>query len=143
MGVDHDGVHEISDRFVDELAALDPIAATYLGVPGGEEELTDYSPDGHRARAELARRSLAAVEAAEPRDDSERIAKAVFTERVGLDLELHEIGADMSALNVIASPAQELRQVFDLMPTDTPEQWHTIARRLSVVPEALLGLRAG
>ncbi|TDD53943.1 DUF885 domain-containing protein [Saccharopolyspora elongata] len=143
MGVDHSGVHEISDQFVSELVALDPVAGTYLGVPGRDEELTDYSPDGHRARAELARRSLAAVQAADPADDSERVAQAVFAERVGLDLELHEIGADMAALNVIASPVQELRQVFDLMPTDTPEQWRTIARRLSVMPEAVLGLRAG
>jgi uncharacterized protein (DUF885 family) len=143
MGVDHSGVHEISDRFVDELVVLDPIAGTYLGVPGGDEELTDYSPDGHQARAELARRSLAAVQAAKPADDSERIAQAVFAERIGLDLELHEIGADMAALNVIASPVQELRQVFDLMPTDTPEQWRTIARRLAAMPQAVQGLRAG
>ncbi|TDD09213.1 DUF885 domain-containing protein [Saccharopolyspora terrae] len=143
MGVDHNGVHAISDRFVDELAALDPIASTYLGLPGGEEQLTDYSPDGHRARAELAARSLAEVREAEPADDAERIAKAVFTERIGLDLELHEIGADMSSLNVIASPAQELRQVFDLMPGDTDADWRTIGRRLSAMPEAVLGLRAG
>src|SRR5690606_36996143 len=109
MGADHEGVHEISDRFVDELAELDPIAATYLGVPGGEDELTDYSPDGHRARAELARRALEAVRRAEPADESERIARAVFVERVGLDVELHEAGADMSSLNVIASPVQDLR----------------------------------
>ncbi|MBQ0923202.1 DUF885 domain-containing protein [Saccharopolyspora endophytica] len=143
MGVDHNGVHAISDRFVDELAALDPIASTYLGLPGGEEQLTDYSPDGHRARAELAARSLAEVRQAEPADEAERIAKAVFTERIGLDLELHEIGADMSSLNVIASPAQELRQVFDLMPGDTDADWRTIGRRLSAMPEAVLGLRAG
>ncbi|RRO14873.1 DUF885 domain-containing protein [Saccharopolyspora rhizosphaerae] len=143
MGVDHNGVHAISDRFVDELAALDPVASTYLGLPGGDEELTDYSPDGHRARADLAARSLAAMREAEPTDDSERVAQAVFTERVGLDLELHEIGADMSSLNVIASPPQELRQVFDLMPTGSAEDWRTIARRLSAMPQAVLGLRAG
>ncbi|KEI44268.1 DUF885 domain-containing protein [Saccharopolyspora rectivirgula] len=143
MGADHEGVHEISDRFVDELAELDPIAATYLGVPGGEDELTDYSPDGHRARAELARRALEAVRRAEPADESERIARAVFVERVGLDVELHEAGADMSSLNVIASPVQDLRQVFDLMPAQTPEDWQHIARRMAAVPEAVRGLRAG
>ncbi|GAA0540566.1 hypothetical protein GCM10011581_38240 [Saccharopolyspora subtropica] len=136
-------MHEISDRFVDELVALDPVAATYLGVPGHDHELTDYSPDGYQARAELARRSLAAVRAAEPRDDSERIAQAVFAERVGLDLELHEVGADMASLNVIASPVQELRQVFDLMPIETPEHWRTLARRLAAVPESVRSLRAG
>jgi uncharacterized protein (DUF885 family) len=143
MPSDQQGVHQLSDRFVDELAALDPIAGTYLGVPGCDEELTDYSPDGHRARAELARRALAEVRAAEPVSDQERIAQAVFLERVGLDVELHEAGSDMSALNVIASPVQELRQVFDLMPTGTADQWRTIARRLSRMPSAVSGLRAG
>jgi uncharacterized protein (DUF885 family) len=128
---------------VDELAAADPIAATYLGIPGGEERLTDYSPEGHQERAELTRRAERAVRAAEPAGERESIARAVFLERTGLDLQLHEVGADMSALNVIASPVQELRQVFDLMPTDTPDQWRTVAGRLSRMPEAVRNLRAG
>ncbi len=135
-------VHEICDRFVDDLAALDPIAATYLGIPGGDDRLTDFSPDGHGERGELARRALAGVVAAEPADAAERIAKAVFTERVGIDVELHEAGEDIRSLNVIASPVQELRQVFDLMPTDTAEQWRTIARRMDAMPAAVNGLRA-
>jgi uncharacterized protein (DUF885 family) len=143
MPSDPQGVHQISDRFVDELAVLDPIAATYLGIPGGDEELTDYSPDGYRARAELARRAVAEVSAADPVGEEERIAQAVFLERVGLDVELHEAGADMSALNVIASPVQELRQVFDLMPTESADEWRTIARRLSAMPSAVTGLCAG
>ncbi|GAB3281244.1 DUF885 domain-containing protein [Parasphingorhabdus pacifica] len=137
------GVHQISDRFVDDLAGLDPIVATHLGIPGGDEELTDFSPDGYRARAELARRAVAEMSAAEPVDEGERVAKAVFLERVGLDVELHEAGADMSALNVIASPVQELRQVFDLMPSKTEEHWRTIAKRLSAMPSAVSGLRSG
>ncbi|NHD17371.1 MULTISPECIES: DUF885 domain-containing protein [Actinopolyspora] len=136
------GVHEISNRYVEELAALDPITATSLGIPVRQQELTDYSPDGHRARGELARRTLADMSAAEPADDAETVAKAVFTERVGLDVELHDAGADMSSLNVIASPVQELRQVFDLMPGDTSEQWHDIAKRMSAMPGAVKGLIA-
>ncbi|MBE9373120.1 DUF885 domain-containing protein [Saccharopolyspora sp. HNM0983] len=148
MRADHEGVHEICDRYVDELVALDPVAGTYLGLPGGEsssgeEQLTDYSPDGYRARAELTRRSREAAAAAEPGDESERVAQAVFLERTGVDLALHEAGEDMAALNVIASPVQDLRQVFDLMPGDTPEQWRTIARRLAAMPEAVRGVRAG
>ncbi|WP_114453110.1 DUF885 domain-containing protein [Halopolyspora algeriensis] len=143
MPSEQHGVHQISDRFVEELAELDPITATALGIPGRDEELTDYSPEGHRARAELARRAVDEVAAAEPADESERVAQAVFLERVGLDIELHDAGADMASLNVIASPVQELRQVFDLMPTDTPEQWRTVARRLSAMPSAIRGLQEG
>ncbi|GAA3434722.1 hypothetical protein GCM10018954_043260 [Kutzneria kofuensis] len=43
---------------------------------------------------------------------------------------------------MIASPVQDLRQLFDLMPTETAEQWSTIATRLTKVPQALAGLRA-
>ncbi|GDY30358.1 DUF885 domain-containing protein [Gandjariella thermophila] len=135
------GVHQISDRYVAEHAALNPNAATYLGILGHDEELTDFSPDGHAARAELAERALREVEAAEPADDSERNAKAVFLERIGLELEIHEAGLDESALNVIASPVQDVRQVFDLMPTGTAEEWAVIAKRLAKVPAALRGLR--
>ncbi|KAA2256524.1 DUF885 domain-containing protein [Solihabitans fulvus] len=136
------GVHGISDQYVDEYAALDPIEATHLGITGHDDALTDFSPEGHQARHEVSARALRDIEAAEPADDSERAAKAVFRERVGLMTELHEAGQDESALNVIASPVQALRDVFDLMPTDTPEQWAVIAKRLAAMPNAIVGLRA-
>lgn len=136
-------MHTASDRYVEDLAALDPIEATFLGISGGEDELTDYSPDGHRARADLAARALGRVGRAEPVNEAERVAQAVFQERVGVALELHETGASMAELNVIASPVQQLRQVFDLMPGDAAEQWQHIARRLAAMPEAVRGLCAG
>ncbi|GHF86140.1 uncharacterized protein (DUF885 family) [Amycolatopsis bartoniae] len=135
-------VHEICDRFVDDFAAAHPVAATELGIPGYDDQLTDYSPEGHAARAALSRRALDEIRRAEATDPAERSAKAVFTERVGLDLEISEAGLDLAALNVIASPVQDLRMVFDLMPTDTEEQWATIAARLAKVPGAVDGIRA-
>jgi uncharacterized protein (DUF885 family) len=134
-------VHQICDRFVEDFAAAHPTAATELGIPGYDDQLTDYSPEGHAARAALAKRALAAIGAVEPADAAERAAKAVFTERVGLELEIHDAGLDKAALNVIASPVQELRMVFDMMPTDTADQWATIATRLGKVPAALDGVR--
>src|SRR4029079_8449443 len=46
-------------------------------------------------------------------------------------------GAEEARLNNIESPVQILRQVFDLMPTATAEDWAVIARRLSGLPYAL------
>ncbi|WP_309112894.1 DUF885 domain-containing protein [Saccharothrix sp.] len=137
------GVHGISNQFVVDYAAADPLAATFIGTPGHDDELTDYSPDGHAARKEIAQRALAAITAAEPADKSEADAKAVFLERVGLDLEIHEAGLWEGELNVIAGPVQSLREVFDLMPTDNAEQWATIAKRLAAMPDAVANLRAG
>jgi len=45
-------IFDISHRYVDEIAALDPNLATAIGVPGHERELTDYSPAGHEAIAD-------------------------------------------------------------------------------------------
>lgn len=37
-------IYSLSDRFIDEMAALDPLAATYLGVAGYDDKMTDFSP---------------------------------------------------------------------------------------------------
>lgn len=135
-------VHHLCNDFVRDYAAAHPVEATHLGIAGHDDEMTDYSPDGHAARAALARKALAGVRAAEPGSADEVVAAAVFDERIGLELELHDAGLDMAALNALASPVQEIRAVFDLMPTDTAPDWAAIARRMSRVPDALRGLRA-
>ncbi|MFC6090427.1 DUF885 domain-containing protein [Saccharothrix lopnurensis] len=137
------GVHGISNQFVADYAAADPLTATFIGKPGHDDRLTDFSPEGHAARHELSKKALAAVAAAEPADKSEADAKAVFLERIGLEVELHEAGLTESNLNVIASPVQSMREVFDMMPTGTADDWAVIARRLAAVPDALADLRAG
>ncbi|OQO92129.1 hypothetical protein B1813_07665 [Saccharomonospora piscinae] len=135
-------VHEISDRFVDDFAAAHPVLATVIGTDKHDAQLTDYSPEGHAAREALLRTALRDMSAAEPADDSERLAKAVFVERVGSELEVHETGLQEAALNTIASPPQDVRMVFDLMPTATTRDWETIAARLTQVPAAFDGVRA-
>ncbi|ONI79248.1 hypothetical protein ALI144C_25800 [Actinosynnema sp. ALI-1.44] len=137
------GVHEASERFVDEYATLDPIAATYAGLTGYESEMTDFSPDGDRQRAELNARYLRQIEAMEPADDSERAAKAHFLERVGIDVELHEAGLTTGHLNVIASTVQNVRAIFDLLPTETAEDWAGVRTLLGKVPAAVDGIKAG
>ena len=71
---------------------LDPISATYLGLPGYDDVLTDLSPDGYAARADLTRRALADATAATPVDEREQVAKDAFLERLGLEVELDEAG---------------------------------------------------
>ena len=51
-------VFRLADSYVDELCALDPFTATGLGIPGHDDEVTDYSPDGVEARVDLDRRTL-------------------------------------------------------------------------------------
>ncbi|MEN9606740.1 MAG: hypothetical protein RL605_568, partial [Actinomycetota bacterium] len=42
-------------------------------------------------------------------------------------------------VNVIASPAQGIREIFDLSPTATEGDWQNLATRLNAVPEAVDG----
>jgi uncharacterized protein (DUF885 family) len=134
-------VHQICDQYVEEYAALHPVDATAMGVPGYDDQLTDYSPQGHQARGDLARKAEARVRAAVPTDDSERTAQAIFLERIGVELEMYDAGLKLASLNVLASPVQEIRMIFDLMPRQTDDDWRAIAARMAKVPDALDGVR--
>lgn len=130
-------VDAIADAHFDAAIALSPMDATSLGVPGHDTELDDLSPDGFDAHVDLARRTLRALADARPVDAVDAVTIAAMRERLGLQLEIAETGWDRAALNNLASPVQACREVFDLMPTDTEEQWSTITTRLREVPRAL------
>jgi uncharacterized protein (DUF885 family) len=130
-------VDAVAETHFDAVVAASPIEATYLGVPGGEGELDDFSPDGYAHHVQIARATLARLERVEPVDDVDRVTVAAMRERLGLTVETHEAGYDRMQLNVIASPLQACRDVFDLMPSATQADWATIAARLGRVPTAL------
>ncbi|MGI8529571.1 MAG: DUF885 domain-containing protein [Geodermatophilaceae bacterium] len=132
-------VDALADSYLDDLCALDPLSATSFGVPGHDDRLPDLSPDGHAERSQLRRRTLEALADTVGVDASDAVTIAALREELELAEELRAAGADLCDLNVIASPPQSVRDVFDLMNTDTAEDWATIATRLSAVPEALAG----
>jgi len=134
-------VFDIAHRYVDDLAALDPSGATSWGVPGHDAEMTDYSPDGSDAVADLDRRTLRDLAAAPVENEHDRIARDVMTERFGVRLDNHAAGEPLRALRIIASPMSSIRSVFDQMPRATEEHWSNIAARLALVPRAIDGFR--
>lgn len=131
-----------TDRYVEELCALDPLTATYVGVAGHDAELPDLSPDGMQAVEELNRAAYADVAAIKPVDEREQVAKDAFLERVGLDIEFAEAQLDRKFVSVITSGIHNLREVFDLMPTDTEDDWVAIGARLAGMPDAVAGYTA-
>jgi uncharacterized protein (DUF885 family) len=133
-------VDEVADTYVDVVATLDPLEATFAGITGHDAEMTDLTPDGFAERTAAAKQVLADLATATARDERETVAADAMRERLGLQLEMHEVGLDRS-LNNITSPAHWVREAFDLMPTDTDEQWGDIAARLRAVPGALDGYR--
>jgi uncharacterized protein (DUF885 family) len=132
-------VDRIADTYLDRSLALHPTKATRIGIPGYDHLLTDYSPEGIAARAELDRATLADLDGVVPEDAIDRVSVEAIRERLGVSVDLADSGADESDLNVIASPVQDVRSIFDLMPTQTAEQWATIAARLRAVPQAMQG----
>jgi hypothetical protein len=91
-------IDALCDAYVEDCCALDPLAATSIGVAGHEHELTDFSPAGF--------------------DDREAAANDAFLERTRLEIELEEAGVNRSRMSVLWSPLHEIRGVFDLMPTE-------------------------
>jgi uncharacterized protein (DUF885 family) len=130
-------VDRIANDYLDGLVELSPILATVLGIAGHDEDLDDFSPAGHRAWADLRRKTLDALTRATPVDDIDRVTIAAMQERLGLADETYAAGLDEMSLNVLASPLQGIRDIFDLMPTDTDAQWVTFAARMTKVPGAL------
>ena len=134
-------VDEIAERHLDRTAAADPVSATYAGIKGYDDRLTDVSPAGHAARAALARETLAELDRAVPVDATDAVTVAALRERLGLELERHELGLDLASLNNIESPVQIFRDVLDVTPADTDDDWATVAARLGAVPAAVDGYR--
>ena len=48
----------LSDTYVEQYARLDPIGATFAGINGFDDRLTDFSPDAAGERADHARSTL-------------------------------------------------------------------------------------
>lgn len=132
-------IDAIAEDWVDTVAEQYPTLATYIGRFEHDARLDDLSPEGTERAAAAARATLAALAAAEPVDAVDVVTRADLSAELELRLALHDAGAHQRDLNVIASPAQELRNVFDLMPTATVEDWATISARLAAVPAALSG----
>jgi uncharacterized protein (DUF885 family) len=135
-------IFDLADRYVADVAALDAFAATMLGVPGREEDMTDHSPDGVEARAELTRSTLRELERTDPYSAADRVCRDFMIERLSLDVQRHDAGEGWRALANIASPVQSMRMIFDLCPRDTEDDWRHISVRMAKVPASVDGLEA-
>jgi len=130
-------IDDIANRYVEDWAPLNPVGATFVGILGYDDKLTNLSPAGFEAQADLARRALADLRPEEPGNEQERVAKEAMLERLGRELALHDAGEVISEVNVISSPLHGVRSVFDLMPTEGAEAAAAIAARMAAVPTAL------
>lgn len=136
---------QVADTYVDAFIELDPIAGTYLGVAESSRRLPDFSPAGQEALAELARTTLAKLDAAEQLpgadSDAERRCGRLLRERLTAELAVHEADEGLRKVSNLFSPAHNVREVFTVTPTETDEDWAAVVDRLRAVPAALEGYR--
>ena len=140
-------IDTIAEEWLDTYAELVPELRVYLGRAGQEGEYSDYSPAGSAALVEAGEKVLARIKDVAPADDIDAVTKLEVIRTIELETAKHAAGFPQRNLNVIASPAQEMRDIFDLMPTATETDWEHIAERMHNLPAAMNGyiesLRSG
>lgn len=129
----------VADAYVETLGRLSPSFRTMLGLEGDESELDDFSPAGLASQDAERTAVLGKLSRIKPEDDVDVITQAAMRERLALEGELYDSGEQFADLNVIASPLQGIRDIFDLMSTDSAQDWDAVAGRMANVPGAIAG----
>jgi uncharacterized protein (DUF885 family) len=132
-------IDKIAEDWVATIVDLDPDAAIWMGVEGRIGEIGDYSPAGHDKLVAEAKKVVAALAAEKPVDEVDEVTKTDITSELELEIAAADAGYHLRDLNVIASPAQGIREIFDLMPTESEADWSVISTRLGNVPGAVDG----
>lgn len=136
-------VFALSDALVNDLAEVQPVSATMAGIPGHDDRWDDYSVAGQK-RVEtlfgLYQEKLAGL----PRgsDPREQVASDVMAEYLELQMDIFRHQEHLLDLNSIASPFQNIRQVFDVMDRSSQAAWENIIRRLETIEQAAWSYQA-
>ena len=132
-------IDAIAETWVDTELDLFPEYRVYLGRAGHEGEYADYSPEGAERVISEVRRALASIQGATPVDAVDEITRMDLSRELQLQIDKHDAGFDQRDLNVIASAPQTMRDIFDVMPTDSEEDWSHVATRMRNLPAAMDG----
>lgn len=129
----------IADAWVAKMAELSPSFATYIGRKGFDDKLDDFSPEAIQDHLEESKKFYQQIKNSAVTDKVDAVTKDAMLEDFELEFEMHESGLWKRNLDVIASPAQGIREIFDLSPTDGEDAWENLAKRMRSVPEAIDG----
>ncbi|MBG6065452.1 DUF885 domain-containing protein [Micromonospora ureilytica] len=140
-------IEDFADRLLCDMASLDPCTAV---VEAGEQDvdgLTDYSPEGHQARADLAARALRELESLGDAPPAAGPLHAHLAERLHTRIAFHDAGEDLRELHTAATgPLQLIRQAVEAaVPSrDTEgaafeEAWARVGARMAAIPATLDG----
>ena len=132
-------IDNLADSYLAQLAANYPSFATSIGLASGAADMDDYSPEAIERDLKIDQSTLSALQVLEPKNDVDRVTKDALSQQLILDMEFHAAGLHYRDLNNIASPAQGIRDVFDVSPTATVTDWENLASRMRKVKDALAG----
>jgi uncharacterized protein (DUF885 family) len=132
----------LCDEYLARWAALDPVEAGMRGISGASGAATDYSPDGHAARAELIERTLTTLSALPVTGDADRLAALFLRERLEAQAAWHAAGEPLRELRTPIGRVSSLRDSADLMPRGDDDGWRDIASRLEAIPVMFASWRA-
>jgi uncharacterized protein (DUF885 family) len=133
-------VYALSDRFVDDIAALRPMEATFAGVGGHDHRWGDLGPDGVAATADLLRRTRADLAALPPGDDRwSRLAVRVLDDDLAMQLEEHASGDPLRDIRHMASTVPDMREALEVLACDSSDGRDAVVGRLEGYADALTG----
>lgn len=129
-------IFRLSDDYITEATKLSPITATFLGIPGYDDKLDDFSLEGSKKKPELIRKTLHTLANMPPQNEDDRIAASVMHERLSSELALFDSHETQLVCAVIASPVINIRQVFEVMPHESAADFKNFTARLNAVKGA-------
>ena len=132
-------IDDVADGYLDAAADHDPIFATYIGLADHNADMPALDPEWLAERSQLRRRALQELDTTEAVDANDRVTAAALRQELEIEEELRAMGVEESVINNVASPVQEIRDIFDLNPTASADDWAAIAARMAQVPKALGG----
>lgn len=132
-------IDKIAERWVDTLVAHDPTVGTYIGRWESGNKLPDFSPEGVGEFVEQQQQVLTQLRETAPVDEVDRVTRSDLSAELELSIAQADAGEHLRDLNVIESPSQTIRDVFDLMPLESADDWEVLRERLLAVPDALAG----
>ncbi|HET8970834.1 MAG TPA: DUF885 family protein, partial [Candidatus Nanopelagicales bacterium] len=108
-------IFDLADRVIQGTAQDDPVAATFYGVAGLDDRLTDFSPSAEDARNARVAGWLAELDGLPAERSDDRLAAAHLQERLGVRRSMYDAGDHLRDCNALGCPVQGVQLVFGLM----------------------------
>jgi uncharacterized protein (DUF885 family) len=132
-------IDKLANDWVAHMVSRYPSYATYLGRPGGEADMDDHSPESLKQDRDDAAAYKTKLENLTPADEVDEVTKDALLQSLSKEIRTYDSGLGFRNMNNIASPAQDVRDIFDLSPTATEQDWENLVSRMNKVGKALEG----